>query len=65
MYLIFWEKGIQGVAEEYAEEDETGGKGGRDDTEGHGEGREQKPGNGGGQRWREMRGCNEGKGGGE
>lgn len=38
---------------------------GGDDTEGHGEGREQKPGNGGGQRWREMWGCNEGKGGGE
>lgn len=25
MYLIFWEKGICNVAEEYSEEDETGG----------------------------------------
>lgn len=65
MYLIFRQKGIRGVAAEYVEEDETGGNEGRDDTEGHGEGRQQQPGNGGGQRWREMRGCNEGKGGGE
>lgn len=41
MYLIFWEKGIQGVAEEYSEEDETRGNGvgGGGDSEGHSEGK--------------------------